>query len=148
MHPVAAAMLCLTVATAIGVFWSGNRLERLSIVAIAAYLVLTPFASLIRIENWRVGLLALEASLFLVFWFMAERSNRWWLTAAAGFQLISVVSFALPFLLPNVFVLTGMMFRLGAWALVILAMGFGVYEARVHRKARRPQGPRAAGDPG
>lgn len=133
MHPVAAAMLGLTLAIGAGVAWFGNRLERAAAAAIGIYLILTPALETLRVQNFRAGLAGLELVLFLVFWLAAEKSNRWWLTAAAGFQLISVISFLVPFLLDNVFVLTGVTLRLGAWALVLTSMAFGVWEARLHR---------------
>ena len=134
MHPFAATLLALTILAGTGLAWFGNRLERAAMLAIAIYLVATPFAAIIQFDSWRSGLLILEVILFLVFWAAAEASNRWWLTAAAGFQLISVISFAMPLLLSDMLVLTGILMRLGAWCLVVIAMGFGVFETRLHRR--------------
>jgi hypothetical protein len=136
MHPFAATLLALTIVAGAGLLWFGNRLERATMLAIGVYLVVTPFAAIIQFDTWRIGVFALEAVLFLIFWAAAEAANRWWLTAAAGFQLISVISFAMPLLLSDMLVLTGILMRLGAWGLVIAAMGFGVFETRLHRQAR------------
>lgn len=111
----------------------GGRYERIAVVAFIAYLVIVPLATSIRIDNWRIGVAGLEVVLFGLLWWLAERSDRWWLTAAAGFQLIAVLSFSIPFIAPGTLVWTGVAARIGAWVLITLCFFVGVLEARVRR---------------
>ena len=73
--------------------------------------------------------------LFVLLWWLAERSDRWWLTAAAGFQLIAVLSFSIPFIASGTLVLTGVAARFGAWVLITICFFVGVVEVRARRKA-------------
>ncbi len=114
---------------------NGGRYERIAVAALAVYMVVVPLATPIRIENWRVGVAALEVVLFVLLWWLAERSNRWWLTAAAGFQLIAVLSFSIPFIAPGALVLTGVAARFGAWVLITICLFVGVVEVRAGRRA-------------
>ncbi|MGQ3111495.1 MAG: hypothetical protein ACT6RD_03295 [Brevundimonas sp.] len=114
---------------------NGGRYEKIAAVAFIAYLVVVPLAATIRIENWRIGVAVLEVVLFVLLWWLAERSDRWWLTAAAGFQLIAVLSFSIPFIAPGTLVLTGVAARFGAWVLITICFFVGVVEVRARRRA-------------
>ena len=57
------------------------------------------------------------------------------LVSAAGFQLIAVLSFSIPFIAPGTLVLTGVAARFGAWVLITICFFVGVVEVRARRRA-------------
>jgi hypothetical protein len=116
----------------------GRVPERIAVVAILTYLVAVPLLEDLKIGELRLGVAIAEFALFLFLWALAERFSRWWLTAAAGFQLISVLSFAVPLFFDQVFLVwTGVAARLGAWSLVVIALFFAAFEAWARDRASK-----------
>lgn len=108
----------------------GRTPERIAGAAVVIYLVAVPLVEGLKIGELRLGVAMAEFALFLLFWALSERFSRWWLTAAAGFQLISVLSFVTPLFFDQLFLVwTGVAIRLGAWSLVVIALFFAAYEA-------------------
>lgn len=126
---ISAVILAATLLALALLWWFGGRGERWAVAAVGVYLVAVPMVAPIEIQNWRVGVAGAETVLFLVFWFLAERTNRWWLTAAAGFQLISVLTFVVSAFGGDYLVLTGFAARMAAWVLVTFTFVFGAWEA-------------------
>lgn len=114
----------------------GERADRITVGLVVVYLVAVPFLEPFKVDNWRIGVSVAEVSLFLVFWIMAERTSRGWMTAAAGFQFISVLSFLPPLMQSDLMVWTGVAARYGAWGLVTLTFFAGALEAWGHRRFR------------
>lgn len=114
----------------------GERCDRIAVGMVVIYLVAVPFLEAFKIDNWRVGVSIAEVGLFLGFWFLAERTSRGWLTAAAGFQLISVLSFLPPLTNSDLMVWTGVAARYGSWGLVTLTFFAGALEAWGQRRLR------------
>lgn len=114
----------------------GERADRIAVGLVVVYLVAVPLLEPIKIDNWRVGVLIAEACLFVAFWVMAERTSRGWMTAAAGFQLISVLTFLPPQMRSDLMVWTGVAARYGAWGLVTLTFFAGALEVWGQRRYR------------
>lgn len=107
--------------------WAGRRTER----AGAAILLLGWAASvLLRTHHWselQSGVLIVDGAMFVALLILALRSDRFWPLAAAGFQLLGVITHGARLLDRHV----------GAWAyitagviwsyLVILALAVGTY---------------------
>lgn len=135
------AFVGLSVLAALALLIFGRRPERAAGLAVLLYLLATPAMQSIAIEGWRLGIAVLELALFLCFWLMAERWNRWWLTAAAGFQLILVLSFVVVLIIPDTYVWSGVVARYAAWCLVLVSMIGGLWEARVFSTSGLPTSP-------
>jgi hypothetical protein len=131
------ALLALTLAGLILLVWRGQWQERAAAAAVTVYLAATPLLEPIKFLNWRVGVAGAELVLFLIFWGLAEAARRWWLTAAAGFQLIAVLSFLVPIAIPDLFVWTGVAVRYGAWSLITFTLFAGAWEAWADSRFRR-----------
>lgn len=134
---IAAILLGLSVLGLAMLVLNGGRYERIAVAVFIAYLVIVPIVTPIRIDNWRLGVAVTDLVLFGLLWGLAERSDRWWLTAAAGFQLIAVLSFSIPFIAPGTLVWTGVAARFGAWVLITICFFVGVLEARARRRPIR-----------
>lgn len=118
----------------------GQEPERWAALAVIVYLVAVPLLEGVKIGEWRLGVALAETGLFLVLWTLAERHARWWLTAAAGFQFISVLTFVAPVFFDHFLVWTGVAVRLGAWVLVTFTLLFAVYEVSLlHRHRQEPR---------
>lgn len=109
---------------------SGDVWERIAAVLLIAAIFATPLVQDIHLGNSRVAVAAVDVALFLGLWFLSERADRWWLTAAAGFQLISVGTFMIPWIMPDTFLVwTGVTIRLLAWGLVSITLILGAWES-------------------
>lgn len=115
------------------VLW-GSRLDRLgaglymlgSCVGIGATLLKVPELFSITFVN--------TVLLFLIFWQLAERAERWWMVAMAGFQLVSLLTYVVPTYewerLKEAFI----QFH---WALAVMHLGclvLGIFEVRWARQ--------------
>lgn len=114
----------------------GGRAERVAAVLIIANIVSTPFLEPFKIGEWRAGLAVLETVLFLALWAIVEIRGRWWLTAAAGLQLIVVLSHLLA-LSGAYFIWTAVSIRIGAAGLMSLTFFVGAWEAWADRRFAR-----------
>jgi hypothetical protein len=137
---ISLAVLGFTALTVALLAVRGGEPERWAALAVIIYLVAVPALEGVKVGEWRVGVAIAETVLFLALWILAERNARWWLTAAAGFQLISVLTFVAPMFFDHFLVWTGVAIRLGAWILVTFALLFAVYEVSLlhrHRQENR-----------
>lgn len=108
----------------------GGGEDRLGAAVFAAALVTTPFVDHILLGSWKAGAASVDAFMLIGFWILAERYNRWWLSMAAGFQLIAVITFIIPWLQPGAyFIWTGVTLRIGVWLLLSFTLLIGAWEA-------------------
>ena len=113
----------------------GETWDRLAVLMLVAAIIATPLVQDIHLGNSRVGVAAVDVGLFLSLWVLSERADRWWLTAAAGFQLISIGTFLIPWIIPDTYLVrTGVTVRLLAWGLVSIALLFGAWETWAARR--------------
>ena len=120
------------------IFRTGDVWERLAVILVTAAIFVTPLVEHFHLGNARVAVAAVDVILFLGLWFLAERAERWWLTAAAGFQLISVGTFAIPWIIPDTFLVwTGVTIRLLAWGLISITLFVGAWESWAARRFAR-----------
>ncbi len=115
----------------------GRRWERIAVACFAAYLIAVPLVENITIVHWRLGVAIVEVLLFLALWGLAERASRWWLTAAAGFQIITLSTFIIPWIAPHNLLWSGVIFRMCAWALITLTFFVGAWESWADRRFKQ-----------
>ena len=117
---------------------TGDGWERAAVLLVTAAIFATPLVEHIHLGNSRVGVAAVDIGLFIGLWLLAERGDRWWLTAAAGFQLISVGTFAIPWIIPDTFLVwTGVTIRLLVWGLISIILLVGAWESWAARRFAR-----------
>lgn len=109
--------------------------DRLAVLFLGAAIIATPLVQDIHLGNSRVAVAMVDVGLFLSLWLLSERADRWWLTAAAGFQLISIGTFLIPWIIPDTYLVwTGVTVRLLAWGLISFALFFGAWESWAARR--------------
>lgn len=84
--------------------------------------------------RWGVGLLAV--GLFGALAWLSLAAERWWLVAAAGVQLLSIATYLVALLNPEVQVWASVSFRIVVWVELMLIGLFGVWECRAAPYAR------------
>ncbi|MBA3999165.1 hypothetical protein [Brevundimonas sp.] len=108
----------------------GGRQDRLGAVVFTGALIITPFVDHILWGSWKAGAACVDALMLIGFWTLAERYDRWWLVMAAGFQLIAVITFVIPWFQPGAyFIWTGVTLRIGVWLLLSITLFIGAWEA-------------------
>lgn len=114
----------------------GEMPERLTVGVVVLASVATPLVQPIAFLNWRLGPAVVDVFLLATLTMLAFRFDRWWLTAAAGFQVISILTFVIPWVTrdQNFFVWTGVTVRLTVWGLLIITFFAGAWEAWAARK--------------
>ncbi|RZJ19136.1 MAG: hypothetical protein EON91_02765 [Brevundimonas sp.] len=128
--------LCLTALGLLALVVVGGWPERVIAVLVLVNILATPLLEPLQIGQWRAGLAALELTLFVAMWIVVEVRGRWWLTAAAGFQLIAVVSHLVS-LTGAYFIWTAVSARIGVAGLLSLTFLFGAWEAWAARRFAR-----------
>lgn len=108
----------------------GGTEDRLGAVVFAGALIITPFVDHVLWGSWKAGAAGVDVLMLIGFWILAERYDRWWLVMAAGFQLIAVITFVIPWFQPGAyFVWTGVTLRIGVWLLLSITLFIGAWEA-------------------
>lgn len=122
----------------------GRTVERVAAVAFFIAMTVTPMVDHLQIGGlrWGVGLLAL--GLFGTLSCLSLVAERWWLTAAAGVQLLSIATYLVALLNPDVQVWASVTFRIVVWTELMLIGLFGVWEARAAPYARPAPKPGAS----
>lgn len=128
--------LLLLVATlgAIFLLFRATLIERIAAILIFAYWAVCFLIVKLDAPLAQNGFGMADLGLFLAFWALAEWRPRWWLTAAAGFQLVAVITHTLPWFFPEAFLWAAVTIRLGSWVLVLLACYTSAWEARLIRR--------------
>jgi hypothetical protein len=116
--------------------WLGRTAERVAGIAFLVAMLGTPLVDGLQIGGlrWGVGLLAL--GLFGTLAWLSLIAERWWLTAAAGVQLLSIATYLVAVLNPDVQVWASVSFRIVVWTELMLIGLFGVWESRAAPYAR------------
>lgn len=121
--------------------WQGRSAERIAAVAFLIAMCATPMVDHLELGGvrWGVGLLAI--GLFGTLVWLSLTSERWWLLAAAGVQLLSIATYISALLNPDIQVWASVSFRIVVWVELMLIGLFGVWECRAAPYARpRPAG--------
>ncbi|WP_339873464.1 hypothetical protein [uncultured Brevundimonas sp.] len=110
--------------------WKGRSAERIAAVAFLAALLITPLVDGFQIGGlrWGVGLLAV--GLFATLVWLSLVADRWWLVAAAGVQLLSIATYLIVLLNPDIQVWASVSFRIVVWTELMMIGLFGVWECR------------------
>lgn len=129
--PLATILLMLGVFALLLLLLVGDWGERSASAIYLAALAATPMVDHLNIQNWRYGVAGIEVMVLVGIWILAEIRDRWWLTAAAGFQLIAVLTFLIPWLMPPgvYFVWTEVTIRYAVWVLLVLTFLVGAWES-------------------
>ena len=122
----------------------GSRPERIAVALILLTLLAEPFAQGITLNTWRIGTGGLNLLLLAGLWIMAEKWDRWWLVLASSLQLIVVLTHLMPVMESGFGVNTGVTIRLIMWALIVVSMFVGAWEAAADRYWSAVKGPRPA----
>jgi hypothetical protein len=123
-------VLCLSVLSIGLQLWKGRGAERIAALAFLVAMLATPLVDSLQIGGlrWGVGLLAL--GLFGALLWLSLATVRWWLIAAAGVQLLSIATYLVALLDPDVQVWASVSFRIVVWTELMLIGLFGVWECR------------------
>jgi len=110
--------------------WKGRTAERIAAVAFLIAMSVTPLVDGLHVAGlrWGVGLLAL--GLFGTLVWLSMVADRWWLMAAAGVQLLSIATYVVVIVTPDVQVWASVSFRIVVWTQLMLIGLLGVWEAR------------------
>ena len=136
MSPALFLVVCLS-ALSIGLqLWRGRSPERVAAVAFLIAMLATPLVDGLQVNGlrWGVGLLAV--GLFGTLVWLSLRFKRWWLVAAAGVQLLSIATYLVALLTPDIQVWASVSFRIVVWVELMLIGLFGVWECRAAPYAR------------
>lgn len=122
--------------------WKGRDAERLAAVAFLVAMVGSPLVDHLQIGGLRWGVFLLSIGLFFALVWLSLTAERWWLVAAAGVQLLSMATFLIALLKPDVQVWASVSFRIVVWTELMLIGLFGVWECRAAPYAQpTPTGP-------
>jgi hypothetical protein len=131
-------IILITLAGVLALLRFGEREERAVAVMVLALLVLVRVVQPIQIGTWRAGVAGLEAAFLVAILILASRKDRWWLTALAGFQLISLLTHVVPLIAQNrYFTWTAVTIRLEVWLLICITFFAGAWEAWAARRFAR-----------
>lgn len=136
MSPAQISVLCLSIITLGLQLWKGRSAERFAAVAFLIVMLGSPLVDEFQIGGMRWGVGLLSLGLFGTLVVLSLTANRWWLMAAAGVQLLSIATFLIALLNPDVQVWASVSFRIVVWAELMLIGLFGVWECRVAPYAR------------
>lgn len=115
--------------------WFGRSAERIAGVALLVAMVGTPFVDHLHIGEFRYGVAILAVGLFATLIVLALRTDRWWLIAATGVQLLSIGLWAAT-LLGDLQIWGAVTVRIVIWWQLMLLALFGIWEARAAPYAR------------
>lgn len=107
----------------------GRLAERIAGVALLVAMVGTPFVDHLHIGEVRYGVAILSSGLFATLIVLALRTDRWWLIAAAGVQLLAIGLWAAT-ILGELQIWGAVTVRIVIWVQLMLLALFGVWEAR------------------
>lgn len=113
----------------------GRQAERIAGVALLVAMVGTPFVDHLHIGEFRYGVAILAVGLFVTLIILALRTDRWWLIAATGVQLLSIGLWAAT-LLGDLQIWGAVTVRIVIWWQLMLLALFGIWEARAAPYAR------------
>lgn len=127
------ALLALTLVTLSLLWIFGDKIDRVAAFTLVATMLLAPLVQNFVIDNLRWVGAILAILLFLTLLGLSLKSDRWWLLAAAGCQLLAVGSYAAAIARPDSLIWAGVTVRWIVWLEIMLVGLFGVWEARAAR---------------
>ena len=136
MSVTAFSVLCLSVLSIGLQLWRGRRPERVAAVAFLVAMLATPLVDEFQIDGLRWGVALLAVGLFGTLVWLSLVFDRWWLMAAAAVQLLSIATYLVAVLNPDVQVWASVSFRIVVWVELMLIGLFGVWECRAATCAR------------
>lgn len=148
MHPFHIVMLSANLIGLGLILWRGEWIDRAATLALVAAVVLTGVLQLLHVPGLMVWVAMLDVALFFTFWALAERGERWWIVALAGFQFIAVIAYLAPFFAWERLQWAVVTVNWGVWVLDSLCVFVGVWEASFARRFAREQRDGARMDPG
>jgi hypothetical protein len=116
--------------------WRGRNPERVAAIAFLVAMLATPLVDGFHIHGVRWGVALLTVGLFGTLVWLSLVVQRWWLMAAAGVQLLSIATYVVAMLNPDVQVWASVSFRIVVWVELMLIGLFGVWECRAAPYAR------------
>ncbi len=135
------AIILVTLAGVLALLRFGGWEERAVAVMVVALLILVRLVEPFQIGTWRAGVAGLEICFLIAILWLTYARDRWWLTALAGFQLISVLTHVIPLLAyGRHFVWTAVTIRLEVWLLICITFFVGAWEAWAARRFAREGG--------
>jgi hypothetical protein len=138
---ITVAIILLTLAGVLALLRFGGWEERAVAVMVVALLILVRLVEPFQIGTWRAGVAGLEICFLIAILWLTYARDRWWLTALAGFQLISVLTHVIPLLAyGRHFVWTAVTIRLEVWLLICITFFVGAWEAWAARRFAREGG--------
>lgn len=115
--------------------WRGRTPERIAAAAFLIAMFGTPLLAGVVIDGVRYGVAMLAALLAATLVVLSLRTDRWWLIAATGVQLLSLGTWAVA-IFSDVQVWAAVTVRMIVWLLLMLLALLGVWEARSAPYAR------------
>ncbi len=116
------------------ILWRGEWVDRAATLALVAVVAATSVLQLLQVPGLMVWVAVLDVLLFFTLWALAERGERWWIVALAGFQFIAVVAYLAPFFAWKRLEWAVISVNWAVWALDSLCVFFGVWEASYARR--------------
>lgn len=116
--------------------WRGRSPERVAAIAFLIAMLATPLVDGFQVNGLRWGVALLAVGLFGTLVWLSLVVQRWWLVAAAGVQLLSIATYLVALLNPDVQVWASVSFRIVVWVELMLIGLFGVWECRAAPYAR------------
>jgi hypothetical protein len=116
------------------ILWRGEWIDRAATLALVAVVVLTGVLQLLNVPGLLGWIAVLDVLLFFTLWALAERGERWWIVALAGFQFIAVVAYVAPFFAWDRLKWAVVTVNWAVWALDSLCVFAGVWEASAARR--------------
>jgi hypothetical protein len=130
------------------ILWRGEWIDRAATFALITAVAITSVLQLLHVPGMIVWAALLDVALFLTFWVLAERGERWWIVALAGFQFIAVIAYLAPFFAWDRLHWAVVTVNWAVWFLDSLCVFFGVWEASFARRFAREARDGAAVDHG
>lgn len=128
------AIIGLTLTAVIALWRFGAWEERVVGAMVLALLGLVHIVEPLQIGVWRAGVAGLELCFLIAVGWLLYLRDRWWLTALAGFQLISVLTHVTALVAPHHSIWTAVTVRLGVWILICITFFAGAWEAWADRR--------------
>ena len=119
------------------ILWRGAWIDRAATLALIAVVVMTGLLQFFNAPGLYVWVALLDVLLFFTLWALAERGERWWIVALAGFQFIAVIAHVAPLLAWDRLQWAVITVNWGVWLLDSLCVFVGVWEASAARRFAR-----------
>lgn len=148
MHPFHILMLSANFVGLALILWRGEWIDRAATLALVGVVVLTGVLQLLNVPGLMGWVAALDVALFFTLWALAERGERWWIVALAGFQFIAVVAYLAPFFAWERLQWAVVTVNWAVWTLDSLCVFVEVWEASFARRFAQERRDGARMDPG